>query len=244
MAYHVQLESFEGPMDLLLQLVEAEKMTINQVSLAKVADQFMEYANTLTEKRPDELAEFLMVAAQLMLIKSKALLPHLMWDDDGSDAAELEQRLKMFQRFADAARRIDNIWRKEIWWHARTTLRAHKQAAPVFYPPPGVTASRLASVMHKLIALMEEEQVEEKESVSRIVSIRDKISYIRSRLYDNISIGFSSLIKDDGNRTELIVTFLALLELVKQKLVGLTQDTLFADINIRKQPDQAHDMTL
>src|SRR3989338_2288737 len=97
----IKLEQFEGPLELLLQLIQDQKLDITQVSLANVADQYLEYIHAQPKWDPDELADFLVVAAKLLLIKSKVLLPNLDLGDDEGDALALEQQLKMLNQYLD-----------------------------------------------------------------------------------------------------------------------------------------------
>src|SRR3989344_609317 len=103
-----KLEKFEGPLDLLLQLIEDQKLDITEVSLSKVADQFLEYLKNTTSLNPEEMADFLVVAAKLLVIKSKALLPDLNIADD-ADSSTLERQLKIYKEFLEASKVIRQI---------------------------------------------------------------------------------------------------------------------------------------
>ena len=108
--YKVQLESWQGPLDLLLQLIESQEMDITKVSLATVADQFIAYMNANPNLKLEETADFLVVAAKLIYIKSKALLPTLEIEDEGID---LEKQLKMYKEYLEASKKIQKILHKK-----------------------------------------------------------------------------------------------------------------------------------
>ena len=99
--YKVKLEKFEGPLDLLLQLIESADLDITEISLSQVADQFMRYLIEVENKNPDELADFLVAASRLLLIKSRILLPNLHIEDEG-EAMELEIQLKIYKEYYEA----------------------------------------------------------------------------------------------------------------------------------------------
>lgn len=104
----IKTEKFQGPLNLLLKLIEKEKLDITEVNLAKIANQYIEYIKKLTKIDPDDLADFLVVAAKLLLLKSKALLPYLCFEDE-DETDELEKQLKMYKEFLQATEQIENI---------------------------------------------------------------------------------------------------------------------------------------
>jgi len=108
--HKIKIEDFEGPLDLLLQLIEKQKMDINQISLAKVTEQYIHFIESSDGISPGELADFLVIAAKLLLIKSRSLLPYLESEDEDS-GFELEKQLKMYKLFAEAAERVRSILR-------------------------------------------------------------------------------------------------------------------------------------
>ena len=132
-AYHIRQEKFEGPLELLLDLIEKEKIAISEISLARVAEEYLAYVRTLSAPDPEELAGFLVVAVQLILIKSRSLLPGLAVPaEEEQSIAELEERLRVLQRLREAARRIKEI---EGFGRRMYGRDAYHGMAPVFYPP-------------------------------------------------------------------------------------------------------------
>ena len=104
-----KLEQFEGPLDLLLQLIEDQKLEITNISLAQVTDQYIQYLNHAHDLRPEDLADFLVVAAKLLYLKSRALLPALRLDEEEADAGELEKQLKIYKEYLDASKKIEQM---------------------------------------------------------------------------------------------------------------------------------------
>ena len=107
--YKIKLEQFEGPLDLLLQLIEKEDLNINQISLARIADEYINYVNSRKNIPLDELSDFLLVASKLLYIKSKSLLPYLEWNEAEDEAIELEEQLKLYREFLDASQKVESL---------------------------------------------------------------------------------------------------------------------------------------
>jgi segregation and condensation protein A len=235
MSVTFRVDAFEGPLDLLLQLVEQEQLDISTVSLAKVAEQFLDHVNASTTIVPEELADFLVVAAKLMYMKSKLLLPSLT-DEELDEGPDLETQLREYQRFVAASRQIDAMWKSEH----RSFVRAErpvKRMEAEFAPPPGLTRDMLADVMRRVIARIEPIVRLPKASIERVVSIQEKIRDLFRRVNVHAKTTFHSFVKDSASRADAIVSFLALLELVKQRFVVVDQKALFHDIDIASSPD-------
>jgi segregation and condensation protein A len=230
--------SFEGPLDLLLQLVEEQELDLSTVSLANVAEQFVEHVNASKTILPEELADFLVVAAKLMYLKSKLLLPSL-FDEELEEGPDLETQLREYQRFVAASRQIDAMWKSGERSFPRT-VRAVRRMEAAFAPPPGVTVDVLSTVMRRVIARLEPIVRLPKAAVERAVSIQEKIRDLFQRIKSHVRTTFHAFVKDSGSRTEAIVSFLALLELVKQRFILVDQKALFHDIDIESSPDAPH----
>jgi len=228
MAYEFKIDKFEGPLDLLLQMVEQEHLAISEVSLAEITDQYLEYLEHEKNIPKDELADFLVVAARLLLIKSRILLPSVALELDESGLS-LEEQLRMYKRFADAAKRIEAAIKLKRFMFTR-------EKAPIqpgmFSPPRGLLAARLAVVMREIIKAIEPVVRFPKAAVERAVSIQEKISELHGLLKVQGSMSFHSFVRAARSRTEVVVSFLALLELVKQRLVSVEQEELFQDISM------------
>ncbi|MBU1148929.1 segregation/condensation protein A [Patescibacteria group bacterium] len=229
--YKIKLEQFEGPLDLLLQLIEQEKLDITTISLANITDQYLSYLADTTDLAPEELADFLVVAAKLLLIKSKTLLPQLDWEEE--DEGSLETHLRIYKEYLEASYHISKIIRKKKWAYPRETLKSF-HLTPVFNPPKQITTIDLRDLF---IGILKEIQpvVELPQSVVRkTLSIKDRIGYIQQLITDRVSVNFLAVLKGAKTKTDIVVTFLALLELVKQRIVVVTQPDTFSDIIIKQ----------
>jgi segregation and condensation protein A len=230
--YTVTTPVYEGPLDLLLQLIEHAELDITSVSLALVTDQYLTYIHQM-QVPAEEISAFLVVAAKLIQIKSEALLPRPPVREAGEEdlGESLARQLRIYKRFKELSNWLDE---REAH-HLRTYLRVA--------PPPKVEGRLDLSdiTLADLMAAAEEIFAEEaeKQSLGTVISapritIREKIAEIAERLGKNHSATFSGLLGQKPTRLEVVVTFLALLELVKRYRVSAQQERLFSDIQIEK----------
>ena len=232
MQIKLEQQQFEGPLDLLLQLIEEQQMDITIVSLGKVTEQFLEYVRNLQEKNPINLADFLIIAAKLLVIKSKALLPNLeLGVEEEETAFDLTEQLLVYKKFKEAAKFLKRFdlkrkqsWTREVDFNDRIT----------FLPDPGVTPQVLAESLGKLATELKEIVKLPEKVMEEVVSISEKIGHIQQLIAGRVQTSLSELLKEAKSKTEVIVTFLALLELTKQRIVSLDQEQHFADIVIKQ----------
>jgi segregation and condensation protein A len=230
MVYKIKLEKFEGPLDLLLQLIEQEEMDITQVSLAKVTDQYLQYLNTTADISTEELADFLVVAAKLLLIKSRTLLPQLGLDEE--EGTDLERQLRMYKEFYEASKVLNKMILKKHFLYPRDRMVI--KIDHVFNPPKTITTAKLHDLFVSVLQELEPWVNMPKEVIAKTISIRERITNIQTMISDKVNMRFSELLKTSKNKTEVIVTFLAVLELVKQRIVAVVQENVFDDISIQK----------
>lgn len=229
-----KIDKFEGPLGLLLQLIESEEMDITEISLAKIANQYIDYIRSLKEMEPEGMADFLVVAAKLLLIKSKALLPFLKGEAE-EEIKEFEDQLRMYKEFLDAAKKLEAIIGKKRFSFAREfNRRAILANAKVFSPPKNLKAEDLLNLMKEIIGGIKLPELLEEKNLERTVNIEDKILAIQQILLNQIRVSFNHILAGEKNKTEIIVSFLALLELIKQKDVAVMQGDLFGEIEINK----------
>lgn len=228
--YPVKIEKFEGPLDLLLRLIERDEMDITEVSLVRVTDQYIAHLEELAEIPPEELADFLVVGAKLLYIKSKHLLPLLAWQDDEEDS-DLERRLKMYREYVEAGRRIEEL----IGMRRYTFVR---EKAPVsemgFVPPSGFTGEKMSEMYRQILSRLEPVVKTPEAVVLRTVSIHEKIGHIKSFLNKYRKFSFRRLLEKAESRNEVVVSFLALLELIKERRLAVTQEDNFHEIELEK----------
>lgn len=223
----VHSTTFTGPLDLLLQLIEQDEMDISQISLAKVTEEYIAELQKLEELPMDELAEFLVVAAKLLLIKSRLMVPGEVVEDDAG--YELERQLKMYQAFIQAAKKLGTLYgRNKVSW----PRDGYANFEPIFNPPEKLTPDTMrelyATVLRELEPIIKLPQT----VMIRTINIRQKIENIKETMIQQPKTSFHDLLKLAASRTEMIITFLAVLELVKQRNVTVVQDDHFQDIRI------------
>jgi len=233
----VRLEQFEGPLDLLLNLIEERKMSISEISLAEVTDQYLR----LLKSDPAsvslaQLADFLVVAARLILIKSRALLPGFaLTEEEENEIRDLEIRLEEYKRYREVSRGIARMLAARRIAFGREYLSGFKQ----FLPPAHLRAATLAETLEEIIEEFSRLRSEaesaplETDTIRAIVSFEKKLEEIRMRVLKEVS-NFKDLV-GTGERVEVIVTFLAILELSKQKIIITEQYSVGSDITIRPQ---------
>ncbi|MGE5603602.1 MAG: segregation and condensation protein A [Nitrososphaerales archaeon] len=233
--YRVRLPVFEGPLDLLLQLIEREKLDISGVSLAQVADQFLSTVRQMQEVAAGDLADFLVVAVKLVWIKSRLLLPQPRppaEDDDGIDPAEaLAAQLREYKRFKEAAQTLRLI--------EEAGLRTYLRAAPPpelehRLDPQGGSLSELLAAARLAFAAAPAGPLDIPEGmvVPFMLTIHDQIVHIREVTAGGRAVTFRTLLTQAHHRLEIIVTLLAVLELVKRQAIRVVQDAAFGEITI------------
>ncbi len=228
--FPVKVEQFEGPLDLLLSLIEREKLNITEVSMAAVTDQYLLLVKDLADRRQlEELADFLVVAARLLLIKSRSILPQLSPQEE-EEIGDLERRLKIFQEFHDASKGLEEILasHRVSFFRPKAIREEHVQ----FSPPKLLKPERLSQVFLEIISQCEPIMPVKRFTFDSRISIQDKIAELKEVIAQRLESYFHHLIKDSSSRTEIIVSFLALLELVKQRQAVAMQNDLFDDIKI------------
>ena len=234
-AYRVALPVFEGPLDLLLHLIERQELDITQVSLAQVTNQYLEHLARLDERDPDNLADFLVVAAKLLLIKSRILLPRPPAppapgeEDVGED---LVRQLIEYKKFKEAAR-----WLRTLEEQGR---RSFVRLAGV---PPLEKSVDLGDVSLDDLLAAVRRVLQVKPPAPSVngavppvrITIAEQMALIEQRTAAGRPVSFYQLLQETNSRIEVIVTLLALLELVKQLRVTMRQDRLFGDILIERR---------
>lgn len=224
----IHIEQFEGPLELLLELIESEKLSITDISLSQVTEQYLKRLSDLAERNPDELADFLVIASKLLLIKSRVLLPELSIDDE--DESDLALQLKMYKEYYDASKVILRM----IGAHSFSFPRAKPAVSitPVFNPPKNLTSSLLADFFRTVLKDIEPIVELPRDVVRRTVSMQEKIANIQFQISKQAKIQFSKMMKESKSKMEVIVTFLALLELVKQRTIVVRQESIFEEIYV------------
>lgn len=230
-AYHVTTPVYEGPLDLLLQLIERAELDISRLALAQVTDQYLAHLRLLPQTAPEEVSAFLVIAARLIQIKSEALLPRPPVREEGEvdDGEALALQLRLYKRYKELSQYLAQ--------REAANLRSYLRLAPSQHPDApldlsGVELYDLVAAAHFIFA-----QNLEKPALATVVAppritIREKIGHIAGFLRRFSRTSFRQLLGEKPVRLEVVVTFLALLELVKRHLVTTVQEKTFGDIEI------------
>ncbi len=236
----LRLEKFEGPLELLLELIEKEKLSINEVSLKEVAGQFLERVRSIQNFPLGEMANFIVVASTLMLIKSRALLPSLeLTTEEETDINELEERLALYVKFKEIAKKLETIFGKNPIF-PKDPFKGYevKFRTPEFRKKT-ISLFDISATMREIIVNVPKKEEIPEASVKTVISLEEKILDITERISKNIHSSFHQISGHrknktliDEEKTHIIVSFLAILELVKQGIVMVQQETPFEDFSI------------
>lgn len=228
--FTIKTQSFEGPLELLLELIEKRKLFISDISLAKVADDFIEHIRKFDQIPMGESAHFILIASTLLLIKSKSLLPELsLTEEEQGDIHDLETRLKIYKRIKEASVHINKLFGKEIIFEQSQMRRVE----PVFAPDPDLTLTKALQSIKDLINRLPKKENLPKTVVQKVMSIEEMINTLTTRITSHIRMSFKEFTKENkGNKVHVIVSFLAMLELVKNGVLHVQQESAFGDIQM------------
>lgn len=237
--FTIQTDTFQGPMDLLLNLIEEHKLHISKVSLAEVADEYIEYVQQQENIPTAHMAHFVLVASTLVLIKSKALLPTLeLTKEEETEVSELEYRLKVYKLIKEASQILNKRFGKQmLFMHEE-----HAQNEDVFIPDETITSTTIRQAVANIIQEFPVAPALTRTVVENVMSLEDMIEQLHSRVKKAMKLHFSDMVqRGDTSREQkmnIATTFLALLELVKQQQVAVSQNGAFTDIEIQHSFEQ------
>lgn len=235
--FNVKHDQFEGPVEVLLELIEKRKLFVNDISLASVTDDFILY---IQEKgmQPEHVASFLSVAATLLLIKARSLLPNLeLTTEESESITELERRVALYQIITEVSKSIASLYGKKISFEG-----VPRSSGVVFAPDPSLTADMLPSLIEMVAVRVPPPAPKAPEArVFKTISIREVLDTLHERIQKAMSVNFSDIIVNapDGDhksqRVYVIVSFLGMLELVRRGFVEANQEENFQNIRLQKQ---------
>jgi len=229
--YTLKLEKFQGPFNLLLQLIEKEKLDITEVSLSQVTDEFLNYLKKVEQVQPYELADFLEIAAKLILIKSRLLIPELV--DEEEDGQDLINQLKIYQQYAQVTKSVGKIANYPKYSFARDKIPL--QIVPEFSLEIKITPQILEKHFKELLGiLLNQTKLAKKTFSYKVISLKQKINELIEILKKQSQINFVLLIKK-RKKPEKIVMFLAVLELIRRRQALISQTGLFKEIIIKRK---------
>lgn len=219
---------YQGPLEKLLELIEARKMSISDVSLAEVTDAYLAYVEKLPELPLGETAQFILVASTLLLIKSRTLLPGLeLSEDERESVEELERRLAQYATTRAAAKDL-----RGIWGTSALVMMRKAPLQPAVFSPAEASIVSLGAAIQRVMDILPQPEAIAKAAVAPVLALEDVIKHLHKRISGAIRTRFSELTKTAKDRHEVIVYFLAVLELVRSGSASVTQEKLFEDITI------------
>ncbi|HBB56864.1 TPA: hypothetical protein DEW47_00900 [Patescibacteria group bacterium] len=243
MSYLIKTENFEGPFDLLLELIGKKKLEINEISLAQIATQYLEHIKATENFSAEETASFIAVASTLMLIKSQSLIPNLeITDEEEESMDELERRLNIYKFIKE------NLATELKSRFGRTPLFARESFKGVdvgFIEPLNVSAESLADALKNFLNSIPKKEDLPQVKVRKMIKLEEKMEELMMKIQKNLEFSFNDFavsIRGGASMTpeeikekkvEIVVSFLAVLELIRQGIVMARQENLFEGINIK-----------
>lgn len=225
-SYKVKTDVFEGPLDLLLELVSKRKLFVSDVSLAAVTDDFIRYIEEHEEFPLGESAEFILIASTLMLIKSRSLLPSLtLTEEEEENIHDLEDRLALYAKVKELSQEIKAKFGKSTIFEKTPA----KNERVIFAPDSKTDTGNLLAALERVIAALPQKEPLSKVTVRKVISLEEMIEKLATRISQASRMRFSELHNSSGAMTHekkvsIIVGFLAMLELVKRGAIRVTQE--------------------
>ena len=238
-AYLVKTGTFEGPLEYLLTLVESRKLFINEISLAQVTNDYLAHVKSLPKYKMDDLTGFIVVAATLLLIKSRSLLPNLeLTVEEEKNIVDLETRLALYQKSKELGEMLRGIYGKKIIHLGVRRLGSD----PIWSPDPKITKQEMFRLARELLQKIPQEDtaVRPEVSIRKVMSIDEMIESLTERITTTLSMSFKEFSKrpdaqdEKEQRVHTIISFLALLELVREGIIDALQNETGEDITISK----------
>ena len=226
--FHIKTESYEGPFELILDLIERRQLSINELSLAQVTDDYIQHVRGHGTFPMEDAAQFIGIAATLLLIKSKSLIPDLeLTGEEEEDMDDLKRRLAEYERVREMMRELSRIFGKNVM------VSAGERAPEVaFAPARDLTLAKLENALADALAALEKEEKLPEARVRPLVTIEEMMDTLLTRVQKAMTISFREFSGTAKEKVEVIVSFLALLELVKEGAVEALQQGSFSDISI------------
>ncbi len=244
----VRLDAFEGPFDLLFHLIEKNKIDIYDIPIAELTEQYLTFLEQAERKDMDEMSQFLVMAATLLEIKSKMLLPKVknqeQEEDEPDPREELVEKLleyRKFKKITESFKEREDIWGKRLFKEIDTSLMKLTETEKNLNPAQSLQGITMADIYHAFEEVMRRKQIKTdtvRSSFQRVTkdrfTIQERMEYIRDLLMIQATTTFDSIFHKDAVKIEIVVTFLALLEMMKQREIILTQKNNFDAIIIQK----------
>ncbi len=231
--YNVKTHIFEGPLDTLLTLIEKRKLFINDISLAQVADDYISYIKTLADFPIAESAHFILIASTLVLIKSKSLLPTLsLTEEEEQSIDDLEDRLKQYQKYKELSLHL----KERFGIHVEYLRLPSKEKLIVFTPDKNISVLRIQETIRSILNSIPKKEFVPNAVVEKVVSLEEMMDSLAQRITQGLKMSFKDFAGvGKAEKVNVIVSFLAMLELVKQGVISVKQEVEFSDIEIEHE---------
>lgn len=238
--FNIKTLVFEGPLDLLLSLVEKRKLFVNDISLSNVTDEFIRFVEQKQNSSIEERANFIVVASTLLLIKSKSLLPTLdLTTEEETEIGDLELRLKLLKKYREVSALVKERFGKFISLGGGGI----SERVPVFAPHEKITKENMQGAILSVISGFPKKEKTPTAIVKKVISLEETISVLTNRITSSLKMSFSEFSRSRGNNSEnkeevkvnIIVTFLAMLELVKQGIISVQQEMQYGEIDMQSE---------
>jgi segregation and condensation protein A len=245
--FEAKTGEFSGPMEKLLELIEARQIEISRVNIAEVTGDFIAYVEQLGESiSPIILSDFVVIASRLLVLKSKILLPALeLTEEEEGDILDLEHRLKLYREFSakgvsasggkTAAQYVATLWGGNQQLFSRPLLKSLGDES-FFYPSKQITTDGLRDSMQRLLQIMSGLILETTTVRGSMVSLQEKITELTQRLQGSNNITFKGRVSKKDQQ-EVIVMFLAVLHMLANRIADVEQGDMFGDIIVTHQAD-------
>lgn len=232
--FNIKHQSFEGPLDTLLNLIEKRKLLINDFSLSQITDDFINHMNTIGKISATHISDFLVVASTLILIKSKSLLPTLKLEgEEEQSIEELETKLKILQ----VIKKISESVQERFGLFTLFQKKRVKNEKVIFSPTQQINPHSMRIVMLDVIKTFPKFEEKKEARIRKTVSLEEMMNRVINKVKKNIQMSFSTFNQASGNKdkVDVIIGFLAVLELVKNGFISAKQDSKYKDINLESE---------
>jgi len=222
MDFAVEQEKFSGPLGLLLDLLDKKELEIKDVALAQITDEYLAYLDS-SEVPSEEMADFLQIASRLIYLKSRELMPYLRVDEEEEKVVSLEDQLRLYRMFSKAADRLQNLYGSEAVLYRRPYVKVKLKTQPQFIAPEEITPLTLKDAFQLLLRRLQPFFALHEASIERVKSVEERLTELRDAIKTRATMSFKDVVKSAKSRAEVVVSFLALLELVHRQIVKVKQ---------------------
>lgn len=233
MELQLKLNQFEGPLDLLLHLLDKDKIDIKDIFVSDITEQYLAYISDINEFDMENASEFLTVAAHLLEIKSRSLLPKPAPLEEGEEDPEqaLIRRLTEYKMYKEAGEKLHNLEEENLKVYYKLPEEINMQERIEL---EDMKLDALMAAFGEVLKRFENKTVKKQREIKRdAYTVKGKMSFIRRKLSSKKEMSFFDMFEDDGNKSEVVTTFAAMLELWKNRFLKLEQKENFGDITVR-----------